>query len=109
MPDAVETTRNEVNDLYTLVRRYVLQETVGPLKALGRTMAFASGAAVLLGVGGILLLVGLLRLLQGETGTLFAGVWSWVPYFITLIVGLAGLAFAGFLIYRSSWVQEQGE
>jgi hypothetical protein len=39
-------------------------------------------------VGVSLLLLGLLRLLQTETGTSFTGNLTWVPYLITLVVAV---------------------
>ena len=65
----------------------MIQETVTPLKTVGRTLLFGSIAAVLLGIGTVLLLLAVLRVLQTETGTAFAGTWSWVPYPITGAVG----------------------
>jgi hypothetical protein len=101
MPAGTTTTRTEVTELVTMLRRYVVQETVGPLKALGRTLAVGSASAVLLGIGGVLLLVALLRALQTETGSVFAGEFSWAPYFLTVIAGLAGLALAVAVIWHS--------
>ena len=75
--------REEGTELIGLLRRYVIQETVTPLKTVGRTLLFGSIAAVLLGIGTVLLLLAVLRVLQTETGTVFAGTWSWVPYPIT--------------------------
>ena len=40
-------------------------------------------------IGTVLLLVGLLRLLQTETGTTFAGNLSWIPYGIVAVVAVA--------------------
>jgi hypothetical protein len=79
-----------VLELRDLVVRYFRQETIEPLQALGRYVAFGLGGALLLGVGVILLAVGSLRLLQTETGSTFHGDWSWAPYgivFAALVVG----------------------
>ncbi len=55
----------------------------------------------MLGIGAILLLTGLLRALQTETGTLFAGEWSWAPYFLTLVAGLIGFGLLAAILLRS--------
>lgn len=101
MPAGTETTKAELSELVSLLRRYVVQETVGPLKSVARTLAFGAAAAVLFGIGGVLLLVGLLRVLQTETGTVFAGGWSWAPYFLTLVAAVMALGGAGAVIWRS--------
>jgi hypothetical protein len=79
-------------ELRDLVVAYVRQETVAPLQSLGRYMLFGVAGALLLGLGVVLLGVGVLRLLQTETGTTFQGDWSWAPYgivFVTLVGGAA--------------------
>jgi hypothetical protein len=85
-----------VSELVELVRAYAKQETVGPLKGLGRSVALGLGGSLVLAIGVILLALAGLRALQTETGTTFDGNWSWAPYLITL-VGVAvviGLALA---------------
>jgi hypothetical protein len=85
-----------VSELVALVRTYAKQETVGPLKNLGRSVGLGIGGSLVLSVGVVLLALAGLRALQTETGTAFDGSWSWVPYVLTL-VGVAvviGLALA---------------
>lgn len=81
-------------ELWDLVRAYARQETVEPLKGLGRFVAFGVAGSLLLGTGVILLVLGGLRALQTETGDAFDGNMSWAPYLIALVVslGVAGLA-----------------
>ncbi len=93
--------REEGAELFGLLRRYVIQETVTPLRTVGRTLLFGSIAAVFLGIGTVLLLVAVLRVLQTETGSVFAGTWSWVPYPITGILGLVTVAGFGGALLRS--------
>jgi hypothetical protein len=94
-------TKAEVTDLVGLIKSYVLQETVGPLKAIARTLAFGSAGAVLLGIGSVLMLVGVLRVLQTETGSVFAGEWNWVPYVLTAVASLALLGAVGASLLRT--------
>ena len=81
-------------ELWDLVRAYIKQETVEPIKGLGRQVAFGLAGSVLLSLGLVLLSLGGLRALQTETGDTFAGNWSWAPYLITLfgLVVLIALA-----------------
>jgi hypothetical protein len=79
-----------VKELWELIVAYFKQETVVPLRQLGRYIVFGLLGAMLLGVGVLLLAMSGLRALQEETGTTFRGNWSWAPYgivFVGLIVG----------------------
>jgi hypothetical protein len=76
-------------ELRDLVVSYVKQETVVPLRQLGRYVGFGIAGAFLLGLGSLLLGVGGLRALQTETGDTFTGDWSWAPYGITFLALLA--------------------
>lgn len=81
------------SELWAMVVTYVKQETVVPIKGLGRFIAIGLAGSVTLGVGLLLLSLSLLRALQTETSA-FDGNWSWAPYGITLIASgvVAGLA-----------------
>jgi predicted cobalt transporter CbtA len=84
-------------ELYDLVRAYAKQETLEPIKGLGRFAAYGVVGSVLVGIGVVVLAVGVLRVLQTETGDTFDGAWSWAPYLLTLVfcalvAGLAGWA-----------------
>jgi hypothetical protein len=82
------------SELWDLTKTYAKQETVDPLKGIGRYVGFGLPGAILLGIGVVLLLLGGLRALQTETDTMFTGNLSWLPYLITLAGGalVAGLA-----------------
>ncbi len=86
-----------VTELWELTRDYAKQETIDPLKGLGRFLGFGLPGAVLLGTGCILLLLSGLRALQTETGSTFTGNWSWAPY---LIVMAGGLLLMGLALLR---------
>jgi hypothetical protein len=77
-----------VSELRDLVLRYLRQETLEPIKDLGRFVLFGMLGSVVLVTGLTLLLVGLLRGLQEETGTTFTGNLTWVPYGICALTGL---------------------
>jgi len=86
----------DVQDLWQLVVAYFKQETLEPIKGLQRFVGYGLAGSVAVGVGGFLLILGLLRLLQTQTGSWFDGNWSVIPYLITLLVagGGAGAAVA---------------
>lgn len=86
-----ERLRSSTRDTTKLIRDYLIQETVDPLRALGRYVAFGALGSFFVGAGAIMLLVALLRLLQEETGA-FDGNLSWIPYLIVAIVGTAVIA-----------------
>ena len=73
-------------ELWELVRAYALQETVEPMKGVGRYVLFGALGSIVLGTGIVLLVIGFLRILQDETGSTFHGNWSWAPYLITMAV-----------------------
>ena len=78
-------------ELKELVVGYFKQETTDELKGLAGYVAFGLAAWLLIGIGVVCAAVGLLRLLQEETGSAFEGVWSWAPYLIVvLILGISG-------------------
>ncbi len=79
-----------VVELRDLVIEYVKQETLVPLRQLGRYIGFGIAGALLLGFCVLLLGVGGLRALQTETGDTFSGDWSWAPYGITFVALVVG-------------------
>lgn len=79
-----------VLELRDMVIAYVKQETFVPIRQLGRYVGFGIVGSLLLGFGVVLLGVGGLRALQTETGSTFAGDWSWVPYLIMFVALLLG-------------------
>ena len=75
-----------VRDIGTMVVDYVKQETLDPIRGLGRFLAFGAAGVVLGGLGILLLLLGGIRLLQTETGSAFRGHLSFLPYVFALVV-----------------------
>lgn len=80
------------SELWDLVRAYAKQETVEPLKGIGRFLAWGLAGSVAVSVGLVLIAIGGLRVLQTETGTTFQGNWSWAPYAIVVAVSALVLA-----------------
>lgn len=79
-----------VVELRDMVVEYAKQETVVPLRQLGRYLGFGIVGSFLLGLGVVLLGVGGLRALQTETSDTFAGDWSWAPYGIVVVALFVG-------------------
>jgi hypothetical protein len=77
-----------VDEVVDTVVAYVKNETVGPLRGAGRWLAWGTVGALLIGVGLSLALLGLLRLVQTEWGSVADGRLSWVPYLIVVVVGV---------------------
>ena len=80
-----KTIAETVQDLWVLLKAYAAQETVDPLKQLGRYLAWGVGGSALMALGLFFLAMSLLRVLQTQTGSTFTGGWSWVPYLITAV------------------------
>jgi hypothetical protein len=85
-------------ELRDLVLRYVKQETVDPIKALGRFVIFGVVGSVVFGTGLVILSLALLRALQTQVRT-FHGNLNWLPYVIVavgaaIVLGLTGLRIA---------------
>ena len=82
-----------MGEVVDLVKEYAKQETVGPLRGAGRWLGLGAVGAIFLGLGLILVLLGVLRLLQTEVDA-FDGSWSFVPYLIVLALCAALSALA---------------
>jgi hypothetical protein len=89
----------EAQELFQLVVGYAKQETLDPVRNLGRYIGFGMAGALLGSLGAVLLLLGGLRLLQTETGDTFDGNWTFVPYVVVLAV--SGAIAAGAMKARS--------
>ncbi len=91
----------EAQELWQLVLGYAKQETLDPVKNLGRFLGFGLGGALLGSLGAVLLLLGGLRLLQTETGEAFDGNLTFIPYLLVLLVSGAIVAGAMKAVTRS--------
>ena len=80
-----DNPQETIRELRELVIAYAKQETLDPLKGLGRYVAFGIAGAALIGIGVMFLAIGALRALQGDRlGPHFTGNWSWAPYAIVV-------------------------
>jgi hypothetical protein len=86
--------RNAGDDAFQLTVDYLKQEVVQPLRGLGRFLYMGILGSFFLAFGLLLILLGVLRLLQTETGTALTGDWSWVPYAVVVVLGIGVIAVA---------------
>jgi hypothetical protein len=106
-PDAQEqkSVPQVLGELKEMTVSYAKQETIDPIKGLGRFVGFGVGGSMLLGIGLCLLCLAALRALQTETDGTFDGFWSWAPYFITTVV----IAIFAFLAVRAIKEKPDGD
>ena len=84
---------DSLRELWELLQAYARQETIDPLKPLGRYLGYGVGGMALIGVGLVYLGLSGLRAMQAQTD-LFEGSWSFVPYLIVVAVLGAVVAIA---------------
>lgn len=83
------STYGQVEELIDLVKSYVKQETVDPLRTLGKRFGLGVGAAVVFGMSAIFFSLGFLRIVERYLDFMSRGVLSAVPY--VLAVALLGV------------------
>ncbi|CAN5785123.1 hypothetical protein BH10ACT1_BH10ACT1_09980 [soil metagenome] len=87
-------TAEVVGDLWQLVKDYAKQETIDPLKSIGRFLGFGVPGGLLVGLGVLFAALAILRGLQTETGEHLTGSLTWVPYSVALVVSAGVVALA---------------
>ena len=76
----------DARELVDLVIAYAKQETLEPLKGLGKNAALGLGGALLLGIGGIFCSLGALRAMQSETDWFERHNLTYLPYGATVLI-----------------------
>jgi hypothetical protein len=79
--------QRDFEELRSLLVRYVKEETIKPLKDLGRFLLWGTVGSVFVAFGAALLLLGSLRYLQWQFPVL-DGSLSWLPYVIVAALSL---------------------
>ncbi len=79
------TIQRDLQEIKDLAVQYIKEETVQPLKDLGRFVAWGAAGSVLVGFGVTLMLLGALRFLQ-EQFPVLDGTLSWLPYLIVVVL-----------------------
>lgn len=83
-----------LDEFVSLVVAYAKQETLDPIKSLGRFVAFGIVGALLLALGGGLLALAAIRAIQAETGRHLTGSLTWAPYLGGVVVAGVGAGWA---------------
>jgi hypothetical protein len=86
----------DARELVDLVIAYAKQETLEPLKGLGKRAALGLGGALLLGIGGVFCSMAALRAMQSETDFFEGHNLSYLPYFATVVI-LVVLSLVGWM------------
>ena len=99
MPSEQKSIPQVLSELWEMLVSYAKQETVEPLKGLGRYVGYGIPGMFLLGTGVVMISVSVLRLLQTKEpfGWELSGSLNFIPYVVSLVVlgvliGLAVLA-----------------
>jgi hypothetical protein len=87
--------QRDLEEIRDLAVKYIKEETVQPIKDLGRFVAYGTIGSVFVGFGTTLLLLGALRFLQ-EQFKVLNGNLSWLPYLIIVVL-------AGAVIGLTAW------
>jgi hypothetical protein len=82
------------SELVGLVIAYAKQETIEPIKALGRFVAFGVAGALMIATGGAFLTLGAIRAVQSEAGAHVTGNLDWTPYVAGILVAGIGAGWA---------------
>jgi hypothetical protein len=84
VPEEQKSIAQVLSELWELLVSYAKQETVEPLKGLGRFIGYGVAGSVLTGIGIPLLALAILRGVQSHDDHL-TGNLSWLPYLIALL------------------------
>ncbi len=104
MPDSKQDA--SLGEVIEFVKTYAKQETVDPLKGAGRWLGFGAAAAFTMGLGLMIVLLGLLRLVQTELDRLSTGSLSWAAYAVTLVVTVVLLVVTLLRVKKSTLSKE---
>ncbi len=99
--------QRDVEELRDVLTRYVKEETIGPLKGVGRYLAVGALGSLFVGFGSFLMLLGILRYLQWQFRFL-DGSESWIPYVVVCLLGVLGFALTTWRIFASVGSRRRG-
>lgn len=91
----------QVSEVIDTVKAYAIQETVDPLRGLGRFVLFGLLGAIFIALGCLLSVMAILRFVQSRHVGGFHGTWSFVPYLIALAPCGAGIVIAAWRIGKT--------
>lgn len=110
----VKDSNGTFGDLKTMVTDYAKQQTVEPLKHLGKWAGFGIGGGVMLIIGAFLSSLGVLRLFQKmsfltkeEDGVMVDTAWTFVPYMFTFLILIAVVGLCVFGMTKTpEWLED---
>jgi hypothetical protein len=88
--------QRDLDEIKDLALKYIKEETIQPVKQMGRFVAWGAAGSLLVGFGFFFLLLGALRFLQ-EQFKVLDGTLSWIPYLVVVV--LAAIVI-GFTLWR---------
>ena len=91
------SVQRDIDQIKELALRYIKEETVQPLKDLGRFVVWGAAGSVFVGFGVLFLLLGSLRFLQEQFAVL-DGSLSWLPYLIVAVLAILVIVLTGWRI-----------
>ncbi len=101
----VQDSNGTFGELKGMVTDYAKQQTVEPLKNLGKWAAFGVAGGVMMIIGAFLLGLGTLRLFQKWDWT--ADGWSFMPYIMVFVLLAIAAGFCFFAMTRTpEWMDE---
>ena len=106
MLPSFSSIQDTIRDLWRLLVSYSKQETIDPLRTLGRYLGFGIAGMSLVTLGVFMLTMSAMRAMQSMTGELFSGFWSWVPYVVAVLLLSAVIAVVVSRIRHESSHQE---
>lgn len=89
--------QRDIQEIRGLVVRYIKEETIQPIKELGRFVAYGTLGSLFVGFGTTLMLIGALRFLQ-EQFPVLDGSLSWLPYIIVAVLACLVVALTAWRI-----------
>jgi Putative Actinobacterial Holin-X, holin superfamily III len=95
------SVQRDLEEIKQLALRYIKEETIQPLKEMGRFVAWGALGSLLVGFGYFFLLVGALRFLQ-EQFPVLDGTLSWIPYLVVVVLAALIIALTGWRIASGS-------
>lgn len=95
-----KSTGEMLTDLWELIRDYAKQETIDPLRSIGRFLMWGLPGAILLTLGLLFGSLAILRGLQTETGAHLTGSWDYVPHIGALLFAALGAGLSTMAIKR---------
>lgn len=95
------SVRRDLDEIKSLALRYIKEETIQPVKEMGRFVAWGALGSLLVGFGFFFLLLGALRFLQYQFKVL-DGTLSWIPYLIVVVLAAIIIALTLWRIVRGT-------